>query len=76
MIVHVKINNLLSNRQCGFLRGSSSALQLLKVLDTWAEILDRGGELDVIYLDFMKAFDPFHINGSLANLDSMVCLER
>ena len=27
------------------------------MLDLWTEIVDSGGELDVIYLDFMKAFD-------------------
>ena len=32
-------------------------LQLLKVLNKWTEILDMGGEVDVIYCDFMKAFD-------------------
>ena len=32
-------------------------LQLLTVLDRWTEILDQGGIIDVIYLDFMKAFD-------------------
>ena len=32
-------------------------LQLLKVLDIWTEILDEGGSIDIIYCDFMKAFD-------------------
>ena len=27
------------------------------VLDNWTEILDQGGVIDVIYCDFMKAFD-------------------
>ena len=26
-------------------------------MDRWTEILDQGGILDVIYLEFMKAFD-------------------
>jgi len=56
MIAHMRRNNLLSNRQYGFIKGRSTTLQLLKVLDTRAEILDRGGELGVIYLYFMKAF--------------------
>ena len=55
MIAHMNRNNLLSNRQYGFIRGRSTTLQLLK----GTEILDRGGELDVIYLDFMKAFNTF-----------------
>ena len=37
--------------------GRSTTLQLLHVLDIWAEVLDQGGTLDVIYCDFMKAFD-------------------
>ena len=57
MIAHMRRNNLLSIRQYGFIRGRSTALQLLKVLDTWTEILDRGGELDVLYLDFTKVFN-------------------
>ena len=30
---------------------------MLHVLDIWTKILDLGGTLDVIYCDFMKAFD-------------------
>lgn len=29
----------------------------ITILDMWTEIADEGGELDVIFLDFMKAFD-------------------
>ena len=31
--------------------------QLLKVLDHWIEMLDEGNCLDVLYLDFSKAYD-------------------
>ena len=58
MIAHLKRNKLLSNRRYGFIKGRSNALQPLKVLDTWTEIMDRGRELDVICLDFVKAFNP------------------
>ena len=50
-------NDLFSNSQFGFIGGRSTVLQLLKVLDKWTEILDNKGYVDVIYLDFMKAFD-------------------
>ena len=30
---------------------------MLHVLNIWSKILDEGGTLDVIYCDFMKAFD-------------------
>ena len=32
-------------------------LQLLKVMDIWTKILDEGGSIEIIYCDFMKAFD-------------------
>ena len=57
IIKHMKKNNLFSPKQFGFLEGRSTVLQLLHVLDIWTEILDQGGTLDVIYCDFMKAFD-------------------
>ena len=40
-----------------FMRGRSTILQLLKAVDKLSEFLDRGGVVDVIYCDFMKAFD-------------------
>ena len=55
--VHMKENELLSKCQFGFVKGRSTVLQLLKVLDIWTETLDNGGCIDVIYCDFMKAFD-------------------
>ena len=57
----LKTNRLLSDRQYGFIGGRSTVLQMLKVLDRWTATLDRGGQVDILYLDFMKAFDtvPF-----------------
>ena len=53
----MKSNKLISNKQFGFIGGRSTTLQLLRVIDEWTEILDNGGSIDVIYFDFMKAFD-------------------
>ena len=50
-------NNILTNKQFGLMRGRSTILQPLKVVDKLSEILDRGGAVDVIYCDIMKAFD-------------------
>ena len=57
IIDHMVRNNLFSPKQFGFISGRSTTLQLLHVLNIWTEILDQGGELDVVYCDFMKAFD-------------------
>ena len=57
IIDHMKSNKSFSPKQFGFITGRSTVLQLLHVLNIWSEILDPGGNLDVIYCDFMKAFD-------------------
>ncbi len=53
----MKENMLFSLCQYGFITGRSTTLQLLKVLDDWTEIRDNGGQVDVLYMDFMKTFD-------------------
>ena len=54
---HMKRNALFSDKQYRFIGGRSTALQLIKVMDEWTKILDEGGSIDIIYMDFMKAFD-------------------
>ena len=56
-MIILKERNILCSRQYGFLPGKSTVLQLLNVLDTWTEAVDNGNLVDVIYCDFMKAFD-------------------
>ena len=50
-------NKLFTDLQYGFRNKRSTVLQLLKVLDQWTEMMDEGNCLDVLYLDFSKAFD-------------------
>ena len=51
-------NNLISNKQYGFINGRSTSLQLLNLLDKWTKHLDNNREgVDIIYTDFEKAFD-------------------
>ena len=49
-------NNFFSPEQHGFMSGETYTTQLLEFLDL-TEILDSGNDIDVIYLDFWKAFD-------------------
>ena len=62
IVDHMKKNMLFSPKQFGFISGRSTMLQLIQVLEKWTEILDNGGSLDCVYLDFTKAFDkvPHH----------------
>ena len=57
MIHHIEANNLLSNNQHAFRRGRSCLSQLLQHIEYVLEILEKKCNIDVIYLDFSKAFD-------------------
>ena len=54
---HMKIHDLFSKKQFGFLDGWSTLLQLLVVLHKWTQIIDEGGSIDCIYCDSKKALD-------------------
>ena len=54
---HFITNELLSNKQYGFIKGRSTVLQLLRILDDWTTQTNQGYQVDVIYTDFQKAFD-------------------
>ena len=70
LLKHMIDNNFLSECQHGFVQGRSCTTQLLKVIDKWAEILDQGGTIDEIYLDFAKAFDTVPHQRLLAKLQN------
>ena len=48
-------NDLLSNNQYGFIKGRSTVIQLLKIMDEWTYNVDQGIQIDVIYTDYEKA---------------------
>jgi len=50
-------NNFFTDAQHGFVPGRSCMTQLLVVMEEWTRSLQEGEPLDVIYLDFRKAFD-------------------
>ena len=54
---HIELNNFFSEHQHGFRARHSCVTQLIEVIEHWTEILEQGGSIDCIYLDFAKAFD-------------------
>ena len=54
---HMTKNKLFSTKQYGFIKGRSTLLQMLTVMNKWTGWLDQGGSIDSIYMDFQKAFD-------------------
>ena len=47
-------NKLLSNKQYGFIRGRSTMLQLLRMLDDWTNCFETGGLIDAIYIVILR----------------------
>ena len=54
---HLERCGILSDDQHGFRSGLSTETKMLAATHDWAEVLDRGGQTDVMFLDFSKAFD-------------------
>ena len=57
IIDHVRRYRLIKNSQHGFLKGRSCLTNLLEFLEVVSNYIDQGHPVDVIYLDFQKAFD-------------------
>ena len=65
---HLTDHNLINSRQHGFLPGRSCLSNLLGFLDEVADRLDRGESVEVIYMDFKKAFDSVNHRLLIAKL--------
>ena len=57
IVDHLDKNNLIHNTQHGFMKKKSCLTNLLEYLETVQNNIDLGDSVDVIYLDFAKAFD-------------------
>jgi len=57
IVGHLERNMLLNESQHGFRKGRSCLTNLLALFDRVTGVVDEGDGIDVIYLDFAKAFD-------------------
>lgn len=71
IIQHLEMNNLLNPSQHGFRAGRSCLSQLIAHYDKILELLDNGANVDVIYLDFAKAFDKLDFTITLEKLKAL-----
>ena len=53
----MKENDIICEEQHGFRPGRSCVTQLLEIMDIWTRMIEEGDQIDVVYLDFRKAFD-------------------
>ena len=54
---HLDQYNFLSDKQHAFRKWHSCETQLITLINDWAKILDKKGQVDTFILDFEKAFD-------------------
>jgi len=70
ILQHIEKNKPLNNSQHGFMANRSCLTNLLEYFEKITEILDNGGSVDVIYLDFSKAFDKVPHRRLIAKLEN------
>ena len=57
IVNHIKINHLACRQQHGFIKGKSTTTNLLEALNIWSEAVMHGIPVDILFLDYSKAFD-------------------
>ena len=70
MLKHLLENNLNTPDQHGFTKGRSCLTNLLETIESWTEDVDQGHSVDVILVDFQKAFDKVPKKRSLQKLSA------
>ena len=70
IVEYMESNNLFTNFQHGFRKGRSCVTQLLELIDAWNEMLENGNSIDIVYLDFQKAFDTVPHQRLLGKMES------
>ena len=57
IVAHLNMHALIRSTQHGFTAGKSCQTNLIEYLNTLTKLVDEGHSIDVVYLDFAKAFD-------------------
>ncbi len=71
IVAYIEENDLFNANQHGFRSGRSCLSQLLAHYDLITSLLEDGHNVDVVYLDFAKAFDKVDFNITLSKLHNI-----
>ena len=71
IVAFMEINNLLKPGQHGFRYGRSGLSQLITHCDHILDLLEQGHNVDVVYIDFAKAFDKVDVMVTMHTLISL-----
>ncbi|KAK4807194.1 hypothetical protein QYF61_024314 [Mycteria americana] len=53
---HIKVNKVITNIQHGLTKGKSCLTNVINFYDKMTGLVDKGRSMDIVYLDFSKAF--------------------
>ena len=76
MVYYIENQGLNNPNQHGFRSGYSCLSQLLQHHDRISKFLEEGSCVDVIYLDFAKAFDKLDFLLTILNYKKLASLEK
>ena len=71
IVEYMEEHSLFNPSQHGFRIGRSCLSQLISHYDCVVELIEKGGNVDVIYIDFAKAFDKVDFGITLNKLNAL-----
>ena len=71
ILSHVESNRIIPDQQHGFLSGRSTSTNLLEAMNVWIELMQHDIPVDIMYLDYAKAFDTIPHQRLLEKLKSL-----
>jgi hypothetical protein len=70
ILLHLKRNKVITSSQHGFTKGRSCTTNLLEFMEVVTKAADSGKAVDIVYLDFAKAFDKVPIRRLISKLEA------
>ena len=67
----MEVNDLFANEQHGFVPKRDCMTNLLIAMEKWTQVIEDGGNIDIIYTDFAKAFDSVPHKRLLTKIESL-----
>jgi Reverse transcriptase (RNA-dependent DNA polymerase) len=68
---HLARNKIISSTQHGFRKGRSCTSNLLEFMEVMTKAADEGKAVDIVYLDFAKAFDKVPVQRLIKKLSAI-----
>ena len=70
IVEHLELNELINQTQHGFMANKSTTTNLVEFFNKLTTDLDNGEPIDLLYLDFSKAFDKVPHQRLIAKLEA------